>query len=150
MSNDDFFAGVDAQLSKMAAAEATAKDTAAENREFLQEVVIRLAPIVASYEQQLGARNIKVEVRSYPTSISFTMRYKDGGHFGLNISGSRQNNRIEMSNSFTNDDGRNYTSTSGASYDKSNWNDSLFKDELEKCIKDFLFYADRHGGVATR
>jgi hypothetical protein len=94
-------------------------------------------------------RNIHVEVRTHSTGISFTLRYNDGGHHALNIFGSLRDNRIEMSTNFTSDDGRNYTSTSGASYDKSNWKDSLFKDALEKCIKDFLFYADRHGGVAA-
>ncbi len=147
MKSDDFFANVDVKLSKAAEANAASKNTASENREFLEEVIARLAPVASSYKEKLKERKVQVEVQSYPTGISFTLRYKDGGHRALNIGGRLEDNRIEVTTLFTNDDGRNYKSTSGASYDKNNWKDSVFEDELQKCINDFLFYADRHGGV---
>lgn len=147
MKSDDFFANVDSKLRKISEAEAASNDRSAENREFLELVVARLAPIVSSYKAKLKERNLHAEVQSYPTGISFTIRYKDGGHHGLSIGGSLETNRITMTSSFTNDDGRNYTSTNGATYDKSNWKDELFEEQLQKCIQDFLFYADRHGGV---
>lgn len=147
MKSDDFFVSVDTKLSKSAEADTASKSAASENREFLEEVVARLAPIVSPYKARLKERNIHVEVQSYPAGISLTLRYKDGGHRGMSIGGRLENNRIEITTSFTNDDGRNYTGTSGATYDKNNWKDSIFEDELQKCINDFLFYADRHGGI---
>lgn len=147
MKSDDFFTNVDSKLRKISEAEAASKDKAAENREFLQEVIARLAPVGSSYKAKLKERNIHAEVQSYPAGLSFTLRYKDGGHRGLSIGGSLETNRISITSSFTNDDGRNFTSTNGATYDKSNWKDEVFEEQLQKCIEDFLFYADRHGGI---
>lgn len=146
MNSDEFFANVDVKLSKSAEADAASKNAASENREFLGAVIARLTPITSSYKAKLKERNIQVEVQSYPTGISFTLRYKDGGYRALNIGGRLEDNRIEITTLSTNDDGRNYKSSSGASYDKNNWKDSVFEVELQKCINDFLFYADRHGG----
>lgn len=119
---------------------------ASENRAFLEEVVVRLQPVVSSYKAKLKERKIRAEVQSYPAGISFTLRYRDGGHHGLNIGGRLENNRIEITTHFTND-GSDHRGTNGATYDKTNWKDSIFENELQKCINDFLFYADRHGGI---
>lgn len=150
MNSDDFFAEVDTQLSKSAAAEAASKSTATENSEFLEQVITRLSPIVASYREQLNARNIRVDVQINASSISFTLRYNGGGYHGISIFGSHPGNRIEMNTNYTGDGGKRYTGTTGKTYDKSNWQDSLFEEALQQCIKDFLFYAGRYGGIASR
>ena len=72
MKSDDFFTNVDSKLRKISEAEAASNDKAAENREFLQEVVARLAPVVASYKAKLKERNIHAEVQSYPGAVSYT------------------------------------------------------------------------------
>ena len=146
MSTDDFFKKVDETRATTAKATVAANITASENRVFLEEVVARLSPLVSEYKQKLRDRSIHAEVQTYPTGISITLRYKNGHHRALNLGGRLEDYRIEMTTSFTNDDGRNYKSTSGASYDRSNWTDILFEKELQKEISDFLFYADRHGG----
>jgi hypothetical protein len=150
MSVEDFFSKVDATLSKVAEAQMTARSMADQNRQFLETVIVRLSPTVFAYKEKLRERGIYAEVDSYPTAITFTMRYKDGGHHGLRIGGKLESNLIEVTTSFTSDDGKNYTSTDGGSYDSANWNDSIFEAKLRKCIEDFLFYADRHGGLSDR
>lgn len=147
MNIDDFFINVDSTLASAAQAASAATINSAENRAFVEEVVARLAPMVSSYKEKLQARNIRVEVQCYPTGISFTMRYKDGGHHGLSLRGCQKDYRIQITTNFTNDDGKNYEGTDGLSYDKNSWNDRLFEDKLRKSINDFLYYASRHGGI---
>jgi hypothetical protein len=52
-----------------------------------------------------------------------------------------------MTTESTNDDGRTYTSTDGSSYRANNWDNDIFIQKLEKHINDYLFYAERHGGL---
>lgn len=85
-------------------------------------------------------------VQTSETSIAFEMRYRDGGYRKLFISGDLETNRIKIIEYFTNDDGKNYSSTDGSTYDQKNWQDDIFTRKLESCIKDFIFYADRHSG----
>jgi len=149
MSVEDFFSKVDGTLNKAAETKAASQDAAAQNREFLEAVIARLSPLATAYKAKLRERGIHTELDSYPTGINFTMRYNDGGHHGLRIGCTLERNRIEITSSFTSDDGKNYTSTDGASYDSTNWNDNIFESKLQKCIEDFLFYAERHGGAKT-
>ena len=147
MKIDDFFASVDSTLRKTSEAETASNEKAAENYELLQEVVARLAPVVSSYMEKLKERNINADVQNSPASLSLTLRYSDGGHRGLSINRSLKTNEISITSSFTNDDGKNYTSTNGTAYDKSNWKDDVFVEQLHRCIEDFLIYANRHGGI---
>lgn len=85
MKIDDLLSNLNIKLSNSDEAEAASKNAPSENRPFLEEVVARLTPTVSSYETKLKERNIQVEVQSYPTGISFTLRYKDCGYRALNI-----------------------------------------------------------------
>ena len=149
MSANDFFAKIDGKLGEIKQKEQQASELADENAIFLEEIVTKLTTKVEEYVNQLNSRNIQVNATITKRSISFTLKFKDGGHHGTRLGQSLRsnNNRIEITNMFTNDDGKNYTSTSGMTYDHTNWKDEFFISAIEKCIEDFLFYAPRHGGV---
>lgn len=144
MNREEFFSSIDAKISR---ANIGAVDIPAENQAFLETVVARLQPVVASYQARLAERQICAEVMTSPASLSFTLRYRDGGHYGLTLDGHLDDKRIEITAHYTNDNGRNYVSTGGVTYGRDNWQDSIFEDALQKCIDDFLFYAGRHGGI---
>jgi hypothetical protein len=144
VNTDGFFAKIDARLHKEAETDAASLKIASKDREFLEQVIARLIPLVASYEAKLKERGIDTKVDSCPTGISVTLRYKDGGHNGLYIGGSPKSYLIELKTSFI-EDGQNYIATK--SYDHSNWQDSIFEARLQRLIEDFLLYADKHGDI---
>ena len=74
--------------------------------------------------------------------------YKDGGKHELLLSETeRFDGRYSITTFSTNDNGRTFSSTNGASYSSTTWsNDDFFK-ALERHINYFLFYANRHGGL---
>lgn len=147
MNREEFFSSIDAKISRASRAETNPRNLPAENQAFLETVVARLQPLVASYRTKLEERQIVAEVKSFPACISFTLRYRDGGHCGLTLDGRLDDRRIEITAHYTNDNGRNYVNTGGVTYGKENWQDSIFEDALQKCIDDFLSYAGRHGGI---
>lgn len=144
MNTNDFFAKVDARLHKESETDADSQKAASKDREFLEQVIARLMPLVASYEAKLKERGINTEVDSHPTGISITMRYKDGGHDELYIGGIPKSALIELKTSLI-EDGQRYTTTK--SYDYSKWQDSIFEAKLQKLIEKFLLYADKHSEI---
>lgn len=148
MSMNDFFSKVDQKIDKIKQQHQQSETEANENLEFLEEIVAELTNKVEAYVNQIRNRGITVDFHASKSGILFNLKYKDGGHFGTRLGRSKyaNNNRIEITGSFTNDDGKNYTSTSGTTYDRQTWKDEYFISSIEKCIDDYLFYAPRHGG----
>lgn len=144
MNTDDFFAKVDAKLRKETETDAASLKTASKDREFLEQIIARLMPLVASYEAKLKERDIDTEVDSRPASISITLRYKDGNHDDLYIGGIPKSSLIELKTTLIEKD-QWYTSTK--SYNSSKWKDDFFEDRLQRLIENFLLYADKHGGI---
>ena len=149
MSTEDFFAKLDRELADVKLDQQKAKATAEENDIFLRQTVARLAPVVASYADQVRARGISVDQQTAESVISISLKYKDGGHFGTRLGRTMPDtsNRLEIVGSFTSDDGKTYSSTSGTTYDQNSWKDEYFTREIERCIKDFAAFAPRHGGI---
>lgn len=147
MNREEFFSSIDAKISGATRSRTQEPERTAESRAFLEAVVARLQPVVATYQAKLEERKILTEVKSFPGSISFTLRYRDGGHCGLTLGEHLDDHRIEISTHYTNDNGRNYVSGCGLTYGPDNWQDSIFEDALQKCIDDFLCYSARHGGI---
>lgn len=146
MSADDFFSKVDKKIKAAKETQASVKADASEGLDFLKEVVSRLTPMAASYAAKLQDRGIKVNLKSTAFSITFSLVFNDGGHHALILGSSSPSNRLEITGDYTNDDGRDFTSRDGTSYDSKNWKDDIYEEKLKKCIEDFIFYADRHGG----
>ena len=144
MNTDNFFTKVDAKLRKETETDAASLKTAAKDREFLEQVIARLMPLVAYYEAKLKERNIDTEVDSRPASISITLRYKDGNHDDLCIGDIPKSSLIELKTTLI-EKGQWYTSTKTYNYSK--WQDSFFEAKLQKLIENFLLYADKHGGI---
>lgn len=146
MNIDDFFSKVDTTLQKTTEAEGTVRQAATTNEAFLREAIARLAPLFSTYKDKVRARGLYAMVEAYPTALAFVMRYRDGGHHTLHIGGELKTSRLQIRTFYTNDDGKDFHSTDGKSFDSSTWKDSLAESRLQTCIEDFLFYADRHGG----
>lgn len=58
-------------------------------------------------------------------------------------------NKLAFTDHYPDYDGKRYKSMPMTWYDEKNWDDARFKVMLEKTIEDFLFYADRFGGVGS-
>jgi hypothetical protein len=144
VNTDDFFAKVDAKLRKETEADAASLKTASQDREFLEQVIARLMPLVAYYEAKLRERDIDTEVDSRPASISITLRYKDGNHDDLSIGGVPKSSLIELKTTLI-EKGQWFTSSKTYNYSK--WQDSFFEAKLQRLIENFLLYADKHGEI---
>ena len=142
----DFFSTIDNQIDKQQEAKNSKEAEKKNNEEFATKTINRLLPTLDEYVEQLKQRNINVKPFSNERSISLKLVYRDGGHNNLVMSTNFDTGRLEFRNYFTNDDGKNYESTDGSSYDENTWKDDIFKNQLEKLITDFIFYAPRHGG----
>lgn len=143
----DFFDKIDNAISKQKQAEIDHKSAQQENEEFFSQISARLAPTLETYATKLKERGMRVVHSANGRHVWLELKYRDGGHRALSLQTNLDSGRIEFEEHFTNDDGKNYKSTTGASYDKSSWNDELFVSRLEKMIEDFIFYAPRHGGL---
>lgn len=142
----DFFSTIDNQIDKQQAAKNSKEAEKKNNEEFATKTINRLLPTLDEYVEQLKQRNINVKPFSNERSISLKLVYRDGGHNNLVMSTNFDTGRLEFRNYFTNDDGKNYESTDGNSYDENIWKDDIFKEKIEKLIRDFISYAPRHGG----
>jgi hypothetical protein len=147
MSIDDYFGKFDGKMGAIANTQTKAQEVKSKNEKFLEEFISRLAPMVSTYKAKLKERGVNADVESHPTGISFTLKYKDGGHRATHIGRDSKTSRIEITTFFTDDNHKNYRSTDGNSHDQNSWQDEFFELSLQRCIDDYLFYADRHGGI---
>jgi hypothetical protein len=148
MSAEDFFKKVDTKMGSIGEAEAAEKKAAAELQSFMKKAIEDFAPTLQSYADKIKERGIRCESNSNGHGFSITLYFKDGGKHGLTFS-QEYRSRIgaySFNGHFTNDDGKNYTSTDGAQITQSNWSVEDTERRVQKVIEDFLFYADRHGG----
>jgi len=144
---DDFFSKIDSKLEEQKQRKESANTQKEENRAFLAKVCTEVAPIVAKYEHELQARNINVSSTIRDHLVSVELKFADGGHNRLTLSQDIDSGRLTMEKHFTNDDGKNYKSTDGRTFNEQNWRNDLFETALKKLIEDFVFYAPRHGGI---
>ncbi|EOX9657135.1 hypothetical protein AAER06_29860 [Pseudomonas aeruginosa] len=147
MSTEDFFSKLDEKLKAAQEKEVLKKATMEKNLSFLKEVSSRLSPLAKDYKSKLQERGIKVDLKISDYCISFSLTYRDGGHHAITLGAALNSNRLEITENFTDDDGRNYTSLDGSSYDSANWKDEIYEEKLKKSIESFISYADRHGGI---
>ena len=142
----DFFDKLDNAIGKQKQAENDHKAAKQENEEFFSQISARLSPTLEAYATKLKERGMRVVHSANSRHVWLELKYSDGGHRALSLHTNLDSGRVEFEEFFTNDDGKNYKSTTGASYDPSTWKDEFFASKLEKMIEDFVFYAPRHGG----
>ena len=142
----DFFDKLDSAIDKQKQAESDHKAAKQQNEEFFSQISARLAPALENYATKLKERGMRVVHSANSRHVWLELKYSDGGHRSLSLNTDLDSGRIFFEEHFTNDDGKNYKSTSGASYDQATWKDEIFASKLEKMIEDFVFYAPRHGG----
>jgi len=146
--SSDFFGKLDAKLNDQTAIKVANEDRANELRIFASEVFERVTPIAQDYASKLKDKGITAVVSSYATGIDFKLTFQDGGHYNLSLGIGRSGRTLEFEGDYTNDDGRPYRSVDGASYAEETWRDEVFIDKLQHHIEDYVFYSDRHRGVA--
>lgn len=147
MGINDILNKIDSKKEENAEAEIQNKQMQSDNEFFLRELVINLAPMVKEYEEKLSEKGIKVKADIGLQYISFKLKFNDGGHWDLLLAPTLDSNgRFSFTKSYTNDDGRPYTSSNGSTYGEANWQDEIFFEALDKHIEDFIYYSDRHGG----
>jgi hypothetical protein len=148
MSIDEFFDSVDIKINKDETEKQNQEKAEKDLREFFEKAVEEFLPTLQEYVERLKQRNIKCESKHATATFSFTMYYKDGGHRGLTFGGDYSATKVRYSffSDFTNDDGKNYTSTDAMSFTQDNWSEAEARKRVESEIESFLFYADRHGG----
>ena len=122
----DFFSTIDNQIDKQQEAKNSKEAEKKNNEEFATKTINRLLPTLDEYVEQLKQRNINVKPFSNERSISLKLVYRDGGHNNLVMSTNFDTGRLEFRNYFTNDDGKNYESTDGSSYNENIWKDDIF------------------------
>lgn len=148
MNAEDFFTKVDKKMDSIDEAEAAEKTAAAELQAFMKRAIEDFSPTLQSYVDQIKKRGIRCESNCNGHSFSITLYFKDGGKHGLTFSQEYRSSlgAYSFNGHFTNDDGKDYTSTDGSQITQSNWSADDAERRIQKVIEDFLFYADRHGG----
>lgn len=144
---DDFFAKIDATLGKNAADEANAEDETAAAVLFAERVVPDLANFARTMAAGLRSRGISAEVQAGKTTIRFKMQYGNGDRHDLYFGLDRQSRGFERIGYFTDEKGKQYSSTDGAVHREAGWNPRVFQEALERHVADYVAYAPRHRGV---
>lgn len=142
----DFFSKIDSEIVKQKQAEQSRKAASGRNSEFFREASARLAPILEEYAAKLKERGMNVTHSANDQYVWLELKYADGGHRSIAAHTNTDSGRIEFEEHFTDDDGKNYKSVTGQSYDQSTWADGIFVSKLEGMIENFVIYAPRHGG----
>ncbi|WP_217479039.1 hypothetical protein [Enterobacter chuandaensis] len=148
MADNSFLKSVDEKIGKQKQEQIEEKETLTKERELLSDIIESLVADVETYKNGLLERGIHAEISSSPRHLSFNMKYKDSGKHDLLLSETeRFDGRFAIMTFSTSDDGRTFSSTNGASYSSDTWSNDVFIQALEGHINDFLFYANRHGGL---
>lgn len=148
MADNSFFKSIDEKIGRQKQEQIEEKEMLTQERELLSDIIESLVPEIETYKNGLLERGIHAEISSSSRHLSFNMKYKDGGKHELLLSETeRFDGRYSITTFSTNDDGRAFSSTNGASYSSTTWSNDYFIQALERHINDFLFYANRHGGL---
>jgi hypothetical protein len=146
--SDDFFDKIDAKLGEQKTVK-VAKDNASDaNRAFVKKVIPQLVTIAESYAEKCRARGMTANVSHSDYSVTFELRYK-GGQKRTVVGGPEHemSNKLAFTSHWPNDDGKRYKSMPMDWFDEARWSDDRYEAELKKAIEDFVFYADRFGGI---
>jgi hypothetical protein len=146
--SDDFFAKIDSELNKQKAQKDASDTPAAQNQAFFKSILPRITAIADSYAAKCKERGIFATVSANDRVISFTLRYKSGEQRELvAYPDPTANNRMTFEEHYPSEKGKRYKSLPSEWYDESNWSDDIFSAKIEKTIQDFVYYADRQGGI---
>ncbi|SFI79120.1 hypothetical protein [Planctomicrobium piriforme] len=146
MSSEDFFKTVDESIGNQKQKEASEDERERELEEYYKTFVDDAEPLIRKYADEMRSRGIITEASSTFGDCSFKLYYADGGFVALRITGRRSGKGMAVRKEYTNDDGRNYFSDDlifSKTFGLSNL-ESVLQDQ----IKQFLYYAPRHGGVS--
>lgn len=147
MSLDNLLKQIDDKKSEIEEFEKENKRLIVEEKEFFRNVINELTPLVNEYKSKLAEKGIKVSVNIKPHMISFELTFKDNRYWNLLLSPDMDSDKyFRIMKCFSNDDGKDCTSTNGSKYGKHNWKNEIYIEVLNKHIEEFIFYSDRHGG----
>lgn len=147
--SDDFFNALDKKIGDLNAkqqASAAQKDA---DSAFSEEAILEMHTVARDYVAKLKDRGITARVSGNERGIRFEMRWADNADHGLAVYPDIDTGRLKIiKNSTDHSDDRRFQSTDGRLYGRADWDSSKFESALQSVINDYLFYADKHGGVA--
>ena len=146
--SDDFFDKIGKKVAEKKAAEATKDQASDRNHAFVVDLVPRLVTIAEGYAEKCKELGMNVQVESWSASITFRLRYQNGSVREL-VGGpdSDRQNRLSFEDHYPDNDGKRYKSLAMEWFDEENWSDARYESRLKKTIEDFVFHADRFGGI---
>ena len=151
--SDDFFAEIDRDIKrKKEGKEKEGKEKEKikvnDTKIYFQNEISKLKEKINYYIVNCNKRGILATWHiNNGSSFEFKIDNRKGYYIELIFSeGSGGNDYIFKENNI-NDDGKAFTSTCGESYNENNWSQEIATKKIEKTIKDFMFYVDRHGGL---
>lgn len=143
---NEFFKKIDEEIGKLKEQKIQEEQTSEDQRNLAIKLVESLSPLLERYKKNLEERGIRTEIFTKDDYFSFKMFYSDGGHRGFELRNDTK--KYEMVRLYTNDDGRDKESSSGVT-DLNTYTVEHFEKMLQHDIKDFIFYAPRHGGYES-
>jgi hypothetical protein len=146
--SDDFFDKIDAKLGEQKAEKAAKDDAAERNLAFVKRVVPELVSMAESYAAKCRDRGMSVKVSQGESSVTFTLQYKNGEK--RSVVGTYYHdmgNKLGFEHHFPAEDGKRYKTMPMRWYSEKDWRDDRYEGELKKAIEEFVFHADRQGGL---
>lgn len=147
--SDDFFEELDKKIGAHNAKEQARVDRKEADTAFSIQAIAEMHPVAQRYVEKLRERGINAKVGGGERGITFEMKWADHGEHGLSVFPAIETGRLEIvRNSTDHTDGKRFRSTDGSTYGESNWDVSKFESALRSVINDYVFYADKHKGIA--
>lgn len=147
--DDDFFGGLDKKISDLDAKQQARAEQKAADTAFSERAIAEMHPVARDYVEKLRERGITARVSGNERGLTFEMRWADNADHGLSVYPDLETGRLKIiRNSTDHTDDKRFRSTDGRLYGEADWKPSMFESALKSVINDYMFYADKHGGIA--
>lgn len=147
--SDDFFGELDKKLGDLDSKQQARSDQKDADTAFSEREIASMHPVAREYADKLGERGITARVSGSERGLTFEMRWADNADHGLSVYPDLETGRLKIiRNSTDHTDHKRFRSSDGRTYGEADWKPSMFESALKSVINDYLFYADKHGGIA--
>jgi hypothetical protein len=147
--SDDFFGELDKKIGGLNAKEQAKAAQKAAEAAFSEKAIADMHPVAQQYVEKLRERGITARVSGSESGLTFEMRWADSADHGLTVYPDLETGRLKIvRNSTDHTDGKRFRSSDGLTHGEADWEPSKFEGALKSVINDYMFYADKHGGIA--
>lgn len=144
---DDFFQELDAMAGESQAKQESKEARLETHKAKVAQFVVEVTPKLEEYKQQLENRGVHVVLTTSTRYFEFKMYFVDGGYWGFALV--NEGDYFKVVTLFT-EKGQSYKSWGGGANVESEWTWEALKKFAEKEIREFFFYAERHGGFKSK